>query len=136
MTVLVDSSAWVEFLRATGSPEHLAVRRKLAEGVVATTDAVALELMIGPTTDQAVDRIARLLAGCRQLSQHSPSDAERAAALYRQCRRAGDTPRSVLDCLIAAVAIRHDVAVLHRARDFDVLARHTALRLASVRPRA
>jgi predicted nucleic acid-binding protein len=35
-----------------------------------------------------------------------------------------------MDCLIAAVAIRTGSAVLHADTDFDVLARHTALRLA------
>ena len=35
--------------------------------------------------------------------------------------------RRLIDCLIAAVAIGADVAVLHRDDDFDVLARHTEL---------
>ena len=56
-------------------------------------------------------------------------DAEQAAVLHRACRRAGETPRSLNDCLIAAVALRHDVPVLHRDRDFTVLAQHTDLRL-------
>ncbi len=33
------------------------------------------------------------------------------------------------DCLIAAVAIRNGASVLHRDADFDVLARHTPLRI-------
>jgi len=37
--------------------------------------------------------------------------------------------RRLIDCLIAAVAIRADVPVLHADTDFDVLARRTALRL-------
>lgn len=32
MTVPVDTSAWVEFLRATGSPEHVAVHRHHGRG--------------------------------------------------------------------------------------------------------
>jgi predicted nucleic acid-binding protein len=46
------------------------------------------------------------------------------------CSLGGETVRKVDDCLIAAVAIRNDVAVLHDDRDFDVLARHTTLRVA------
>jgi predicted nucleic acid-binding protein len=38
----------------------------------------------------------------------------------------------MLDCLVAAVAIRHNIPVLHRDRDFDVLARHTELRTAAM----
>jgi predicted nucleic acid-binding protein len=50
-----------------------------------------------------------------------------AATIWRTCRRGGDTPRSLLDCLIAAVAMRNDAAVLHNDRDFDVIARHVGL---------
>ena len=55
-------------------------------------------------------------------------DNERAGDLYRRCRARGSTIRSLLDCLIAAVAIRVDAAVLHEDRDFDALAQHTELR--------
>lgn len=136
MTVLVDTSAWIEFLRATESPVHHAVSDELANHAAATTDAIMLELLVGPSKEGDVHRLARMLAGCEQLLQDSPGDVESAASLYRQCRRAGQTPRSVLDCVIAAVAIRHDVALLHCDRDFDVLARHTALRVVSAPPAA
>ncbi len=56
-------------------------------------------------------------------------DYEEAAALYRRCRAGGETIRNLLDCLIAAVAIRNNAPVLHRDRDFDALARHTELQI-------
>jgi predicted nucleic acid-binding protein len=34
------------------------------------------------------------------------------------------------DCLVAAIAIRNGVRVLHNDRDYEVLARHTPLRVA------
>ena len=42
-------------------------------------------------------------------------------------RRAGLTVRSSVDCLIAACAIRHSLTVLHHDRDFDLLAKVSAL---------
>ncbi|MCU1372395.1 MAG: hypothetical protein JWO77_3589 [Ilumatobacteraceae bacterium] len=48
--------------------------------------------------------------------------------LHRMCRVNGITVRSMVDCLIAAVAVRHEVAVLAKDRDFE--AAHTPLRLA------
>jgi predicted nucleic acid-binding protein len=54
---------------------------------------------------------------------------EEAANLFRLARRAGLTIRSSVDCLIAACAIRHDLEVLHRDRDFEALARVSPLRL-------
>jgi predicted nucleic acid-binding protein len=61
-----------------------------------------------------------------------PGDYETAAALHRACRRGGETVRKLIDCLIAAIAIREAVAVLHLDADFDVLARHSALQVHDV----
>jgi predicted nucleic acid-binding protein len=57
---------------------------------------------------------------------------EAAVDLYRSARRAGVTLRSSVDCLIAASALKHDVGVLHRDRDFDQLARVAPLRQRSI----
>ena len=58
-----------------------------------------------------------------------PLDYEEAAALYRACRRQGDTVRKLIDCLIAAAAMRASALILHLDADYDILARHTALRI-------
>lgn len=131
MVVLVDSSAWIEFLRKTGSSANKALRRAIDADEVATTDAVVLEVLVGARDDLERRRLSRMLASCLQLPQEPWDDVQAAAMLYLTCRRAGDTPRSSSDCLIAAVAIRADVPVLHRDRDFGVIARHTSLRLAT-----
>lgn len=127
MTVLVDTSAWVEFLRGTGSPVDAAVTDHLRARSAATTDAVLLEVLSGAGDERKAARLHALLLACVLLPQEPLADAEAASALHRACRRQGETPRSRLNCLVAAVAIRHDVPVLHRDRDFDVIARHTAL---------
>ena len=129
MTVLVDSSVWIAYLRDSGGPEVDLLERLIDEQRAATTDVVLLEVLAGTTDEERAARLRRFLAGAEVLRQESPVDAEHAAALYRACRRAGDTPRSLNDCLIAAVALRHDVPVLHQDRDFTVLAQHTDLRL-------
>jgi predicted nucleic acid-binding protein len=129
VTVLVDSSVWSAFLRDSGGSELDLLGQLIEEGRAATTDVVLLEVLAGTPDEERAARLRRFLAGAELLRQESPVDAEQAAALYRACRRAGATPRSLNDCLIAAVALRHDVPVLHRDRDFTVLAQHTDLRL-------
>jgi predicted nucleic acid-binding protein len=128
--ILVDSSAWVEFLRGTGSPTHRHLRSALQDGEgVAWTDVVALEILAGARDDADRDRLRRLLYGQHFLGVDGPADYESAAELYRLCRRGGETPRRLADCLIAAVAIRNDVELLCRDADFQVIARHAPLRL-------
>jgi predicted nucleic acid-binding protein len=125
--ILVDTSAWVEFLRDTGSPVCVRVDELLA-AEVATCDPVRMELLAGARDEGHLDGLRRLLARAVVIPTE-PTDYEQAAALYRTCRRTGETVRRMFDCLIAAVAIRSDVPVLHADADFDVLARHTSLRV-------
>jgi predicted nucleic acid-binding protein len=64
------------------------------------------------------------------LDGHGLADYEEAAAIYRHCRREGATVRRLNDCLIAAVAIRSGVPVLHAGQDFEQIARHCPLQSA------
>jgi hypothetical protein len=130
--ILADTSAWVEYLRATGSPVHLRLRRLIAdEGELATTEVVMMELLAGEASPEGVTRLRRLLGRFEVLPIEGLADYEAAAELYRRCRAGGGTVRNLTDCLIAAVAVRHGVTLLHRDHDFEVIARHTPLRVAS-----
>lgn len=130
--ILVDSSAWIEFLRETGSPIHHQVRSALESGQpLAWTDVVGMEVLAGARDDADHDRLRRLLYGRHFLPVDGPNDYETAAHVYRLCRGGGETPRKLTDCLIAAVAIRNDAQVLSGDSDFEVIARYTDLRLVS-----
>ena len=129
--ILADTSAWVEYLRATGSPMHLRLRDLIAgDGELATTEVVTMELLAGAAAQDEVVRLRRLLLRFQLLPVEGLADYEAAADLYRRCRGGGETLRKLTDGLIAVVAIRHGAAVLHRDHDFDVIARHTPLLLA------
>ncbi len=129
--ILVDSSAWIEFLRATGSPAHLRLRAELqGETELACTDVVVMEVLAGARDEADRDRLRRLLYGLEFLAVDGPADYETAAELYRRCRRGGETPRKLSDCLIAAVAIRNEAELLCEDADFDAIARHAPLTLA------
>lgn len=129
---LIDTSAWVEYLRGTGSPAHARVRMLLGEpGELVTTEPVMLELLAGTRTERERNDVRGTLAGCQAELVISPGDWEGAASIFRACRQRGVTPRKLLDCLIAAVAIRIDVPVLAHDRDFELIARHTPLRIAA-----
>lgn len=131
MTTLADTSAWVEYLRATGSPAHLRLRRLIADGDdLVTTEVVVMELLAGASSDDELARLGRLLGRFELLPVQGLADYEAAAGLYRRCRRAGETVRKLTDCLIAVVAMRAGAALLHRDQDFEAIARHAPLRVA------
>jgi predicted nucleic acid-binding protein len=126
--ILVDSSAWIEMQRATGSPADVRLTAAIEAGEpLATTGVVMLEVLAGARDERHARDLRRLLARCELLRLQEPSDHEAAAALYRACRRAGLTIRRLPDCLIAAVAIRAGAQLLHQDSDFDAIALHGSL---------
>lgn len=126
--ILIDTSAWIEYLRATGSPVNLQVRALLgADSGFVTCHPVRMEVLMGARDEDHLRKLSRLLARGRLLST-TPGHYDEAASLYRACRRQGTTQPRAMDCLIAAHAIRAAIPVLHHDSDFTVLARHTAMR--------
>jgi predicted nucleic acid-binding protein len=127
VVTLADTSAIIEFLRASGHPARLAARRAYEEGELAVTDPVVMEVLAG-TAERKVEAVRKGLYTLQFLPVVGLADFETAADVFRRCRSSGETVRSMIDCLIAAVAMREDVPVLHSDTDFDVIARHTDLR--------
>jgi predicted nucleic acid-binding protein len=123
--ILIDTSAWVEFLRDTGSVICHRVDA-LLDGEIATCHPIRMEVLAGARDEQQLGDLRGLLAR-GSLLPTEPTDYEEAAALYRTCQRRGEPVRKLIDCLIAATAIRSAIPILHSDNDFDVLARHTRL---------
>jgi predicted nucleic acid-binding protein len=123
--ILVDTSAWIEFLRDTGSPVCIAVD-DLLDADLAVCDVVSMELLAGARDDRHLSQLRGLINRATMLPT-TPADYDEAAALYRMCRRRGETVRKLIDCLIAAVAIQAGAELLHADTDFTTLERHTTL---------
>ncbi|MGH4006757.1 MAG: type II toxin-antitoxin system VapC family toxin [Pseudonocardiaceae bacterium] len=121
---LIDTSAWVEYLRATGSPANLEVRCLLHEhpASVVTTEPVVMELLAGAADDRVAQQLETLTGGLRLLPVDATLDYRDAALIYRAARRRGLTVLKPIGCLIATVAARTGATLVHRDRDFDALA--------------
>jgi hypothetical protein len=124
--MIVDSSVWIDFIRDLDTPQVDVLVGAIRRRAAMTTDVVRLEVLTGETR---VEQLASALDSCADVMQLPRVDVEDGAEIYRTCRRAGETIRSLNDCLIAAIAIRSDVPVLHRGRDYDAIARHFPLRV-------
>ncbi|MFV0496290.1 PIN domain nuclease [Mycobacterium sp.] len=127
--MIVDTSVWIEFLSTSESPAgHWLADRIAAGAPVIVPDVVLMELLIG-TADEATAALRRRLLQRFAILPGAPvRDAEDAAAIHRRCRRGGDTVRSLIDCQVAAMALRIGVAVAHRDRDYEVIRTHCGLR--------
>ena len=118
MRVLVDTSAWVDFLNGHPSPEGTALAEMVAgEQELCTCGIIVAEIFQGLRRDDTRREIATLF---RQLTFLEASGIDlyfRAAEIYRSLRQKGRTVRSTIDCLIAAVAEENRCHVLARDRD-------------------
>ncbi len=127
---LVDTSVWIEVFRRI-RPLDLVAHVPFDD--VVTCFPIVQEVLQG-FRDEGAYRLARdaMLALPIVESPLALPLVEDAVGLYRAARRQGLTVRSSTDCVIAACAIRHDLEVLHRDRDFPKIARVSALRERSV----
>lgn len=125
--LLVDTSAWIELFRR---PPQIRFEESIDLDEVVTCLPVIQEVLQGFREERAY-RLAReaMLALPRVESPLVIDVVEEAANLYRSARRAGVTVRSGVDCVIATCAIRNDLEVVHVDRDFDALAKVSAVRV-------
>lgn len=128
--IVVDTSAWVEFLRATGSGADRTLTRRIEEeSDLAVTEVVVMELLAGARSARHLHELRATLLSFPLLPLRGLAGFEAAAELYRRCRAAGETVRSLMDCLVAAAALAAGASVLHSDSNFETLSRHTPLRL-------
>jgi predicted nucleic acid-binding protein len=127
--MIADSSAWVEYLRATGSPQHMRLKQAISRRQrVFMLDVIYQEVLQGAGS---VGQYIQLQTRLDNVSSWEPEDsreiASQAAMLYARCRWQGFTIRSPNDCLIAVSAIEAGEPLLHADRDFE--------RIAEIEPR-
>jgi predicted nucleic acid-binding protein len=123
---LVDTSAWIELFRRGSrlTLDQLVEDRNL----VVTCPPIIQEVLQGFHDEGAfqIARTAMLALPCVALPLTLPI-VEGAVDIYRRARRQGVTVRSSVDCLIASCATTHRLTVVHRDRDFALIARVVAL---------
>ena len=135
MTILVDTSAWIEYLRGTGSPHNRWLQKAIgAETPLAWTEPILYELTAGAGSAKRAEQLRALLLRGPMLAVAGLRDWEDAAQLYRAARSRGLTVRSSVDCLIAAVALRTESSLLTVDRDFHALAEVSDLAIEEPRP--
>ncbi len=128
--ILVDTSAWIEYDRRTGSlVDNRLVELITSDGAIAVTEPILMETLAGARDDRAADDLRRLLTSFGWVTADSSADFEGAARVYRACRGEGVTPRGLIDCMVAAIALRTGSRVLSADRDFARIAEVVPLQI-------
>lgn len=121
--ILAHTSAWVEYDRGTGSNVDCRMAELIGnEGPLAVSEPVVMEVAAGARTNDREAQLRRLLLRFELLAFDATVDFDGATKVYRQCRQAGVTPRGLIDCMIAAVALRHEATLLAADADLELVA--------------
>lgn len=123
--MIVDTSAWIDLFRHKPTPAAARLARALLLGeMLFLIPCVLQEILQGSRDDHAFRALDRRLREVPMLLVDDPTATARLAAeLYARSRWSGDTPRSPIDCLVAATAIASERPLLHHDRDFEQIAR-------------
>jgi predicted nucleic acid-binding protein len=118
---LIDTSVWIDYFRdienASTTKFVSILDRNLPFGL---TGVIYQEILQGAVSEKDFNKLKDYLATQRFFH---PRDGivthESAAKLFYLCRRKGVTIRSTIDCLVAQIAIEHDLVILHNDQDYD-----------------
>ena len=128
--ILVDSSVWIDFFRATDTPETALLDRLLGDQPVAIGDLMLVEVLQGIASDHDFHRTRKLMESLLVVELCGSELAVRAARNYRVLRSRGITVRKTIDTIIATRCIADDLPLLYADRDFEPFVEHLGLRSA------
>jgi predicted nucleic acid-binding protein len=128
--ILIDTSAFTEFLNKTGSPFDREIESLISKDKeTAIADIVLTEVLQGIKNDKDYAEVKKSLLSFPVYSLKGVDSFIAAADLYRKCRKKGLTIRNTTDLLIAQIALENDLILLHNDKDFDTLAGMCNLRI-------
>ena len=129
--ILVDTSVLIGFFQKHENPPVFRFKKMIAEEIpFGITSQIYQEILQGTKTDRDYSLLKSYLE--TQIFFHPKDPIEsyaHAAQIYQKCRKQGITLRSTIDCLIAQVAIEHNLSLLHYDKDFNKIASVIELKL-------
>ncbi len=125
--VLVDSSAWINYLLNQQESIARLVETLLADHRVAINAVIRVELLTGAKDETQYSEMEGAFGGLHFLEM---TDAawRRTERLRFELRKAGHLV-PLADVLIACCALSHNCSLLHADRHFDRIAHATTLRV-------
>ena len=125
--VIVDTSAWIEYLRG-GVPRIVEkVDRCLEQDLVGIGDLVYCEIMQGIRSPRQRNQVATLLLSLPQFDMVGFHIAEKSAANYQLLRSKGVAVRKTIDVLIGTFCAENGLQIVHCDSDFGLMAEHIGL---------
>ena len=131
--ILVDTSVWIDFLNGKKTLHRNFLHDLLeSEEDICLSEIILMEILQGIKEDKLHRDVKDYLLIFTIVPSIPVESYVHASDIYRMCRKKGLTVRKPVDCLISAVAIENDVALLHNDADFIKIAKCSKLRLVQI----
>lgn len=117
---LIDTSVWIDYFRKNNSSAVKVFSKILDQKLpFGLTSVIYQEILQGAYSKRDFEKVADYLKTQRFFHPKEPILSYQAAAeIYFECRKKGITIRSTIDCLIAQIAIEHDLTLVHNDADY------------------
>jgi len=125
--VIVDTSAWIEYLGGGLPPVVDKVDLCLDQEIIGMGDLIYCEVMQGIRSHRQRREVSDLLLSLPQFDMVGFYMAEKSASNYRFLRSKGVTIRKTIDVLIGTFCAEHGLQLIHHDSDFDRMAKYIAL---------
>ncbi len=133
--LLVDTTVWIDFFAGKSTLQVSVLELMISEGEdICVCGIVLTEVLQGIRNDGRYGKTKTHFDNLVFLPM-TRATFVRSAEIYRSLRKKGITIRKPLDCMIAAVALTHNVQLLHSDRDFDPIEKHFGLKVVKIRKR-
>lgn len=127
--LMVDSSVWIAYFNGNDTPEAQLLDEALTHRRIGIGDLILAEVLQGFSDSREYEQAKAELVRFEIIEMGGQDNVLAAVDCYRWLRRRGVTVRGLIDCLIAASAIRGGHTLLHNDRDFDQFEKHLGLRV-------
>jgi hypothetical protein len=123
--ILVDTSVLIHFFKGVDSESSRKFRIILQRGIpFGINSLIFQEVLQGAGSEKEYLTLKKYLETQRFYHLKDPIDSfAKAAKIYLDLRKKGNTIRSTIDCLIAQTALENDLLLLHEDSDFDLMAK-------------
>ena len=120
--ILIDTSVWIDLFIDNETPQVKKLENLIInQEDLCTCGVIMTEVLQGIRSDQEYQKTISVLKDLLYLPMDQTVFIQ-ASNIFRALRKKGTTIRKSIDCMIAAVCIKHDSQLLHNDRDFIFIA--------------
>ncbi|MES2794871.1 MAG: PIN domain-containing protein [Bacteroidota bacterium] len=127
---IFDTSVWIDLDKNISSRQSLLLEEyaDFYNDKIYLTPTIIQEILQGLKTEGEYNYKRNVLLDFNILNENWLETSIAAAKLYFDLRKKGVTIRKSTDCLIAQVAIKNNMLLIHSDSDFELIAQNSSLR--------